>query len=131
MKPGEDNYELKVKFLEYYRQLPVQKLAAAHIGRSEDTITDWKKTDSDFSDQIDEAKSEWALRNVKGVRSKEWLLERVLHEHFADKKKLDLTTNGKDFVPVDDPRVLKTLLITAATASDDDPGDDSTPPAAT
>lgn len=95
MKPGEDNYELKVKFLEYYKELPVQKLAAGWIGRDEDTICAWKKADPDFSDQIDQAKSEWAMKKSKRVRSEEWLLERVMNDHFGEKKNIDLTSGGK------------------------------------
>lgn len=77
---------LKAKFLIYYRQLPIQKLAAAHIARSEDTITDWKKADSDFSDQLRQAKADWALDNFKGVKSKEWVLERLMSRDFGLKQ---------------------------------------------
>lgn len=77
--------ELKVKFLEYFKQLPIQKLAAASIGKSEDTITDWKHADSDFSDQVENAKAAWALENVKKVKSREWTLERVMKDHFAQR----------------------------------------------
>ena len=41
----DDRLLLKEKFLEYYKDLPLQKLAAESIGRSEDTITDWKKVE--------------------------------------------------------------------------------------
>lgn len=78
--------ELKDKYLEYYRQLPVQKLAAASIGKDEDTIIRWKKDDTDFADYVSEARAQWALKNVKGVRSKEWLLERVIKDHFNPPK---------------------------------------------
>lgn len=79
---------LKEKFLEYYRELPIQKLAADSIGRHEDTIVLWKKKDSDFSDQIDMARADWAKRTSKGVRSKEWLLERVMKDHFSQRNEL-------------------------------------------
>jgi hypothetical protein len=79
--------------------LPVQKLAGAHIGRDEDTIIRWKTEDSEFADQIENAKAEWALKNVKGVRSREWLLERLMNDHFADKRNIDLTSNGKQIQP--------------------------------
>src|SRR3990167_4693786 len=85
IKPIE-NKELKDKFLEYFRNLPVLKLAAGWIGRTDDTITNWKKDDTWFSEQIDIAKSEWAQKTAKQVRSKEWLLERVLHDHFKERK---------------------------------------------
>lgn len=82
------NAELKAKFLEYFAQLPIQKLGAEYIGVNQDTITDWKRADKKFSDQVDKAKSEWAIRTSKQVRSKEWLLERVMKDHFAERKEV-------------------------------------------
>ena len=38
----DDKLPLKEKFLEYYKDLPVQKLAAGYVGRDEDTIILWK-----------------------------------------------------------------------------------------
>jgi hypothetical protein len=80
--------ELKAKFLEYYKELPVQKLAGESIGRDEDTICRWKKEDTEFADQISEARAEWAKRLSKGVRSKEWLLERVIKDHFSPRQEV-------------------------------------------
>jgi len=74
---------LKTKFIEYYSNLPIQKLAAEYIGKCEDTITDWKKKDKRFSDRLLKAKSEWALKTSGKVKSAEWLLERIMKEHFA------------------------------------------------
>lgn len=81
---------LKIKFLEYYRTVPVQKLAANFISRSEDTITDWKKADTHFSDQIEVMGSEWAKEKVSEVKSPEWLLERLMNDHFRNKSKVEL-----------------------------------------
>ncbi len=89
-KKKDNNTQSKERFLEYFRQLPVQKLAAAHIGKDEDTITNWKKEDSDFSDQVEDAKAAWALKHTKKVKSEEWLLERIMNDHFTEKKKLEL-----------------------------------------
>lgn len=75
--------ELEEKFLEYFRQLPVQKLAANFIGVDQDTILNWKKRDKQFSDQISAAKAEWALSHAKRIMSSEWLLERILRDQFA------------------------------------------------
>ncbi len=75
----------KAKFIEYYRRLPIQKLAAASIGKDEDTIIHWKHADADFADQTGVAKAEWALENTSKVKSVEWLLERVMKDHFAPK----------------------------------------------
>lgn len=83
--------KLKRKFLGYYSKLPIQKLAAEFIGKSEDTICDWKNNDKDFANQIASAKSAWALEKVAKVKSVEWLLERVMHDHFGEK-----TGNGEE-----------------------------------
>lgn len=85
--------ETKKKFLDYYSKLPIQKLAAEFIGKDQDTITNWKKTDPSFSDQLGRVKSEWALKRVGMVKS-EWLLERILREEFGK-----TTTNESDNNP--------------------------------
>lgn len=77
---------LKRKYLKYYRKLPVQKLAAASIGKDEDTIIRWRREDADFADQTGVAKAEWALEQCKRIRSTEWLLERVMNDHFSLKR---------------------------------------------
>lgn len=95
----DDKLPIKERFLEYFKELPVQKLAAAHVGKSQDTITDWKKTDSDFSDQIEAAKARWALTKVKQIKSNEWLLERIMKDHFSQRNEL----TGKDGEKLFDP----------------------------
>ena len=82
----------KKKFLEYYAQLPIQKLAAGWIGKDEETITRWKREDMDFVEKIRQARSVWALKKIGGVRSKEWLLERTLKDEFAVRQEF----TGKD-----------------------------------
>ncbi len=73
---------LKREYLEYYRELPVQKLAAASIGRSDDTIIAWRGADPEFSAQVQQARAAWALKKTKRVDDT-WLLERVLREEFS------------------------------------------------
>jgi len=90
------NKEKKELFLTYYRQLPIQKLGAGFIAVDEDTITNWKKEDQEFSDAIAKAKSDWALDKVGKVRSKEWLLERIMKDQFSPKSEIDLTSKGKE-----------------------------------
>lgn len=91
---------LKVKFLKYYRKLPNQHLAGAYVGRTDDTISIWKRNDSEFSEKIAEAKAQWALENVEGVKSKEWLLERVLREQFSPRQEIT-GKDGKDLpIPI-------------------------------
>jgi len=78
----------KIKFLEYFRQTPIQKYAAAYIGKSEDTITDWKKEDSDFSDQIEYFKAKYVKKHLKQIASSEWILERLFKNHFSKRSEL-------------------------------------------
>lgn len=84
-KRKQKNFELKKKYLQYFINLPVQKLAASWIGRDEDTIINWRKEDKSFSDQVEAAKSAWALKTSGTVKNSEWLLERVMREHFGVK----------------------------------------------
>lgn len=99
--------KLKLEFLTYFKKLPIQKLAAESIGKDEDTITNWKKTDPSFRMLLAKAKSEWALQNVSKVKSSEWLLQRVMKEHFVEAKNSDLEVNNKIEIFLD--RVSSTL----------------------
>lgn len=87
--------KLKAAFLEYYAKLPIQKLAAEFIGKDEDTIIRWKNKDRKFADRLASAKSAWALENASMVKSKEWLLERIMKEHFSEKKEVEIGASGK------------------------------------
>lgn len=88
----------KKRFLEYFADVPVQKIAASYIGVDEDTILNWKKADSVFSDQIEFLQGEWIRQNVKEVKSKEWLLERLFRQHFSERKEIT-GADGKDLLP--------------------------------
>ena len=90
----DDKLPLKEKYLKYYSELPNQGLAADSIGRNEDTIILWKKEDSEFSDLCAKAKSDWALNKSKRIRNEEWLLERVMNDHFGQKIKTDLNVKS-------------------------------------
>lgn len=92
MTQKEQIAESKAKFLEYFAEVPIQKYAAAYIGKSEDTIHDWKTKDSNFADQIEIAKANYLRKQLKGVRSKEWIIERLFKDHFAQRQEL----TGKD-----------------------------------
>ena len=89
------NKDLKLKFLEYYKRLPNQALAADKIGKSEDTISDWKKADANFSDQIQIARANWAMSRTERIRNNEWLLERILKDHFSARNEVT-GKEGKD-----------------------------------
>lgn len=94
----------KEEFLRYYSQLPNQKLASGFVGVDEDTIINWKKSDKEFSDAVASAKSQWALDNSRRVRSKEWLLERVLQDDFGEKKQHEVS-GGIKIEIVESPRI--------------------------
>lgn len=68
--------ELKKQYVEYFEDVPVQKYAASFIGRDEDTIIRWKKTDSAFADSIERAKAIWVRKKVLAVKA-EFALERL------------------------------------------------------
>lgn len=112
MNKSEEKKELKVKFLDYYSALPIQKLAAGYIGKDETTICRWKDEDPEFANQISEAASAWAKSKAAGVKSKEWLLERVMNDHFGQKTKTDITSGGEK---------LEALTILAEKPNESDP----------
>lgn len=85
----------KIKFLEYYRHLPIQKFAAEAIGKSEDTICDWKNKDKNFANHLGIAKSEWVLEKVGKVKSAEWLLERIMSNYFKEKVGINSNISGE------------------------------------
>jgi len=87
--------EKKKKFLEYYADVPVQKIAASYVNVTEETIINWKKEDLDFSNQIEYLGGEWIRKNVKEVKSREWLLERLFRQHFSERKEIT-GADGKD-----------------------------------
>jgi hypothetical protein len=59
---------LKQEYSEYYRELPVQKLAAASIGRSDDTIIAWRGSDPEFSAQVQQARAACAKSSPRASR---------------------------------------------------------------
>lgn len=80
---------LKREYLDYYRELPNRKLAAASIGRSDDTMIAWRGADPEFSAQVQQARAAWALKKTKRVDDT-WLLERVLREEFSPRVEVAL-----------------------------------------
>lgn len=77
---------LKEKYLEYYRDCPIQKYAAMSIGRTEETIINWRKEDLDFSNQVEAARAAWVKLKLKKANV-EWALERLEKEVFGDPDK--------------------------------------------
>lgn len=78
-----------------------QRESAVLAGISEDTLSLWKKKDSDFSEQIRQKQIECKLghiRNIKKASDKSWQasawwLERKYKEEFSLKTKMDLEVN--------------------------------------
>lgn len=89
------NLEKKQKFLEYFKDVPMQKFGAMYIGVDEDTIGNWKKDDSDFSDAIDNLKAAFVADNLSNVKNLEWKLERMFKREFAERTEVT-GAEGKD-----------------------------------
>lgn len=78
-----------------------QRDASALAGISEDTLSLWKKKDSDFSEQIRQKEIEFKLSCIKGIKEAgnkswqalAWLLEHKFKDEFSLKSKLDLEIN--------------------------------------
>ncbi len=83
--------ELKLKYIEYYKELPVQKYAAMYVGKTEDTIINWRRDDSDFSDKVDLARAEWVRKKASKAKV-EFALERLEKQIFKETKEVELTT---------------------------------------
>lgn len=79
--------QLKEKYIEYYRDLPVQKYAAMYVGKDETTIINWKKKDSNFSNRVSEARAAWVRQKAKKAKV-EFALERLEKEIFAERKEI-------------------------------------------
>lgn len=77
--------ELKQKYVEYFRDVPVQKYAAMYVGRTEQTIIDWKREDEDFNNRVQEAHAEWVQKTTLKAKA-EFTLERLERDIFAPPK---------------------------------------------
>lgn len=87
-----DIIALKKKFVEYYRDVPVQKYACMAIGRTEECVINWKREDPEFLNAVLEAESEWVKKNVLAAKA-EFQLERMRKEIFA--QQTDHTSGGE------------------------------------
>ena len=88
----------KQEFKKYYRQLPIIKLCAGKIGVHRDTVYKWLDSDSAFYTQLEELKYEFAMENLPQVKNREWVLERILREHFTPRTEIT-GKDGKDLLP--------------------------------
>jgi hypothetical protein len=107
--------ELKQKYVEYFRDVPVQKYAAMYVGRTEQTIIDWKREDEDFNNRVQEAHAEWVQKTTLKAKA-EFTLERLEREIFAPPKQEVEATHNID--PLAD--ILKKFDMGKEEGKDDD-----------
>lgn len=108
-KPGSPAYEKRQKqradAIIWAAQLYHFKLISRAVGVDEDTLLNWRTTDSDFSVQLEQARTEFLRRNMKKARP-EFLLERLDPEIFKERKDItsgDEPLKGATIVFEDDP----------------------------
>jgi len=94
MATPEEKRKIKNEFLEYYRKVPIKKYAAAHVGKSEDTMKRWEDEDADFADQIRRAKAEFLERRIVRIRDDKWIIERLFRE-FTPQQKQEVEHTGE------------------------------------
>ncbi len=87
--------KLKNDYVNYFKDVPVQKYAAMFIGRDEDTIIRWKKEDSEFADAVMKSKAEWIRKKVLATKA-EFALERLASEVFSPKAITSTETDQKE-----------------------------------
>jgi len=73
---------LQEKAIASHRELPVYKYTAMAIGVHIETLINWRKEDSKFSNQLQEARVEWVKKKAHKARA-EFTLERLEREVFA------------------------------------------------
>lgn len=78
---------LKQEYVDYYKDVPVQKYAAMAIGRDEDTIIRWRGSDPIFADAVKRAKAEWVRKKMLAVKA-EFALERLEKGIFTPREEM-------------------------------------------
>ena len=94
-KRGTSQEYKKKRFLEYFARLPIIKLASDYAGIDPHTATNWQEKDKKFLQEMKLLRSNWADNNVHGVRNKEWLLERIMSEHFRQVSEIEHGTTNE------------------------------------
>lgn len=91
----------KVDFLKYFADVPIQKYAAMHIGRSDETITRWKRDDVEFVEQIKALRAEYLRKSVKKIRlgDPKWVIERMYKKDFSARQEIT-GADGERLLPV-------------------------------
>lgn len=77
--------KLKKQALEFYRQVPIKKYAAAAVGRDEDTFRRWEKEDGNFEQLVTRAKAEYLMQQMKIIDDPKWIISKLFREDFGDK----------------------------------------------
>lgn len=86
---------LKKEYIEYFRDVPVQKYAAMAIARDEDTIIRWRKEDTVFADALLKAKADWVRKRLILTRA-EYALDRLEKSIFSHNTTLTLEKSTYD-----------------------------------
>ena len=86
-KADKDIKTLKQEYVDYYKDVPVQKYAAMAVGRDEDTIIRWRNLDPVFADAVQRSKAEWVRRKMLAVKA-EFALERIEKDIFTPKEEI-------------------------------------------
>jgi hypothetical protein len=92
VKGNSKQLKKKKQIIEYFKDVPVYKYAAMHVGIDEDTLILWRKADSDFSDKLDRERTEWVRGRVKKAKV-EFALERLEKEVFSQKIEQEFKTS--------------------------------------
>ncbi len=69
------------------------KLIARAIGKTEETLKEWRDSDDDFSGQLEEARIKFLKKHIKQARP-EFLLERMEPEVFKERKEWEGNLSG-------------------------------------
>jgi hypothetical protein len=101
-RPTKFNEERSQKIIEALRGGNTRKASAEYAGINQDTLADWAKRYSDFSDSIKKAEADAEVRNVAIIskaasetwQAAAWWLERRRHEDW--KKRDETALTGKD-----------------------------------
>lgn len=84
--------DLKERYIAYYRICPIQKYAAMSIGRTVQTVIEWKDKDEVFFNKIQEADADFVKANLMKTKA-DWKLERIKREDFG--QSVDITSGGE------------------------------------
>lgn len=82
---AEDIAQLKIDYVRYFEDVPVQKYAAKYVGRTSETIMEWKASDPDFLYRVNQAESKFIKKKLLQTQAS-FALERLFKDVFAERK---------------------------------------------